>query len=178
MSSQEEDNNNKLTSEETKNIATLLIICLVLCVASALLAWFTRTDSKQTVAQFLGFSSYYSDDPSKLALVTTFGYLGSVLVGLVSNIIFGMVDNGGLYFGMEALDPFFELFTNDELEKAGYGNTFSDFLGAFLGTFIGAFIENVTAGYNLPDSPLWTQAVGIVIGCLLGIFIPKYVMGM
>lgn len=178
MSNQEEDNNNKLTSEETKNIVTLLVVCVVLCVLAALLAWFTRTDSKQTVAQFLGFSSYYSDDSSKLASVTTFGYLGSVLVGLVSNIIFGLVDNGGLYFGMEALDPLFELFTSDELEKAGYGNTFSDFLGAFLGTFIGAFIENITAGFDLPDSPLWTQAVGIVIGCLLGIFIPKYAMGL
>lgn len=153
--------NNKITNEQRKSLYIMLGSCLVLIIISFLLAFFTQppgTDGvKKTVAQFIGFS-------------TEFG-IKQIMVGLVSSIVFGIVDNGGLFFGMDALDPFL---WGNELEKAGLGNTFSDFLGAFLGTFIGIFIENIS-GVN--ESPLYTDALGIVIGCLVGLYGAKAITG-
>lgn len=57
---------------------------------------------------------------------------------------------------------------------AGYGNTFSDFLGAFLGTFCGLIISDLS---EYDNSPIWIQAIGIVLGCLLGILVPKLILG-
>ena len=56
----------------------------------------------------------------------------------------------------------------------GYGNTFSDFLGSFLGTFAGVIIKNIT---GVTDTPIWSDTIGIVIGCLLGIYIPSAITG-
>jgi len=143
-----------LTSDEKKNIANLLIVCTVLIVISFCAAYFTSKDKSAGVLGFLGFTG---------PTATVKG----VLVGLVSSTIFGMIDNGGLYFGMDALDP---ILPGDDLEKAGWGNTFSDFLGAFLGTFLGIFVKNIT---GVEDTPLYSEVIGIIIGCILGIYIPK-----
>ena len=48
---------------------------------------------------------------------------------------------------------------------AGYGNTFRDMFGSFLGNGI----ANVT---NIHEGPMWAEIIGIVIGCLLGMYIP------
>lgn len=95
----------------------------------------------------------------------------SVWVGMASGVVFGFIDNAGLWFGMSALDPFLP---GGALTKAGLGNTFSDFLGSFLGTFIGLIIQMQT---GVTNTPIWTEAVGIVIGCLMGIQIPKLLTG-
>ena len=146
-----------VTTEEKKKIGILLAVCLVLVIISFCAAFFTRTDS-DGIGAFLGFSG-----PSAT--------IGGVLVGLVSSTIFGLIDNGGLYFGMSSLDPIFRSYKMDSLMSAGWGNTFSDFLGAFLGTFIGKFVQNIT---GVQDTALWAEVFGIVIGCILGIYIPKY----
>ena len=146
----------KVTNEQKQALYKMLGACLVLIVLSFILAYST-TSENLTVMEFFGFSSKYG--------------IGSILVGLVSSTIFGMVDNGGLFFGMDALDPFLP---GDSLEKAGLGNTFSDFLGAFLGTFIGLFIQNIT---GIEDTPLYTDAIGIVIGCLIGLYGAKAITG-
>ena len=83
-----------------------------------------------------------------------------------SIVIFGFIDNAGLWIGMEYLDPFTKQF--GELTKAGIGNTFSDALGVTMGTFIGSIITNKT---KVEQTPIWADAVGIIVGCLLGIFI-------
>ena len=72
---------------------------------------------------------------------------------------------------MSALDPYLSGGANT---KAGLGNTFSDGLGAFLGTFAGTMIEEKTKVY---DTPLLSQAVGIVIGCILGLYLPLMIVG-
>ena len=72
---------------------------------------------------------------------------------------------------MDTLDPFLP---DGELTRAGLGNTFSDALGAFLGTFAGIIIKSVT---KIEDTPLWSDAIGIIIGCLIGLYVPKYITG-
>ena len=57
---------------------------------------------------------------------------------------------------------------------AGYGNTFSDFLGAFLGSFFGKMLED---SLGLSGGPMWAEALGIIFGCLLGIAVPKMIIG-
>lgn len=101
--------------------------------------------------------------------------VGTIAVGMFSNIVFGFIDNAGLFFGGVYLDELFEKLPGglDANVTAGYGNTFSDFMGSFVGTFCGMMIINIT-GIN--DSPIWSQSLGIVIGCLLGIAIPKLIL--
>ena len=148
----------KLSSKQKKRINNLMMVCLMLIVGSFCMAWFTTRDRRGGVMEFIGLAG-----PS-------FNMKG-ILVGLVSSTIFGLIDNGGLYFGMDALDP---ILPGDELEKAGWGNTFSDFLGAFLGTFIGIFVKNIS---GVEDTPLFSEVIGILIGCVLGIYLPKMLKG-
>ena len=77
-----------------------------------------------------------------------------MIVGMFSNIIFGFIDNAGLFFGGCYLDELFSKFpgSDDANVVAGYGNTYSDFLGAFLGTFCGLIISDAT---GIDDGPIW-----------------------
>ena len=101
----------------------------------------------------------------------------SVLIGMVSGIIFGFIDNAGLWYGMDALDPFLKYYgLAEEGSKAlaGWGNTYSDMIGSSMGTFIGSIIITAT---KMEDSPIWADIAGIIIGCILGIHIPKALKG-
>lgn len=147
---------NKITPEKIKSLKTLLLVCLILCITFGFIYYLSEIYSARkenrkakSINELLGFSSKYT--------------IMSILVGMSSNFIFGLIDNGGLFFGMDALDPFLP---GGELTKAGFGNTFSDLLGSFLGTFIGGAIQNMS-GIN--DTPLWSQVFGIVVGCLVGV---------
>jgi hypothetical protein len=141
--------------KDVLKLATFLIICIVLILVFGTIAY-TMSDSS-SVLSFLGVYPF----PTVISIVT----------GMMANIVFGMIDNGGLFFGMSALDPFLP---KGELTRAGLGNTFSDGLGAFLGSFTAVIIKSVT---KVEDTPLWADAFGIVIGCLIGLYIPRYVTG-
>lgn len=101
--------------------------------------------------------------------------VSTVIVGMAANIVFGFIDNAGLFFGGVYLEELFEKLPggDDANVLAGYGNTYSDFLGSFLGTFCGLIISNLT---SVNDGPIWANSLGIVIGCLLGILIPKMLL--
>jgi len=98
----------------------------------------------------------------------------SILVGMASGLIFGFIDNFGLFMGMSVLDPLLKKlpFAKDPNVFAGYGNTFSDLIGAFLGTFGGLLIAE---SYKTYEYPIWAEALGIFIGCLVGILVGKSV---
>lgn len=68
--------------------------------------------------------------------------VSTVVVGMAGNIVFGFIDNAGLFFGGVYLEELFEKLPggDDANVLAGYGNTYSDFLGSFLGTFCGLII--------------------------------------
>jgi len=99
----------------------------------------------------------------------------TVLVGMVAGMMFGFIDNAGLYFGMDSLNPLFtKMGATGELAQSGLGNTFSDMLGGFLGTFAGIFIQTLS---GKSDVPIWSEAIGLVVGCLIGVVVPKLIMG-
>tara|TARA_B100000401_G_scaffold413535_1_gene333771 strand:- start:710 stop:1195 length:486 start_codon:yes stop_codon:yes gene_type:complete len=101
----------------------------------------------------------------------------SILVGMCSGIIFGFIDNAGLWYGMSALDPYIKYYglgTDGSNAMAGWGNTFSDAIGASMGTFIGSIIIFKS---GIENTPIWADIIGIIIGCILGIYIPKAISG-
>lgn len=157
-----------LTQKEVENIQRLLGISLALITVTGAIA-FRMKQQKQSslsVQEFLGLSSHW---------FTSQRGLQTMLVGMVGGFIFGMIDNGGLWFGMDALDPFFVKklgVQSGSNEAAGLGNTFSDGLGAFLGTFMGIIVSEYS-GISLEEAPIWANAIGIILGCYVGILIGK-----
>jgi hypothetical protein len=95
-----------------------------------------------------------------------------ILVGMVFGIVFGFVDNAGLWFGMDSLDSYLP---SGKLTKAGFGNAYSNTLGTLLGTFISIMMIKVT---NTEKNPIWTEFIGVIMGCMLGIYIPKAITGL
>ena len=59
------------------------------------------------------------------------------------------------------------------LTQAGIGNSFSDGLGAFLSTFAAILIVNAT---GIKDVSLISEAVGIILGCILGIIVCRTIL--
>jgi hypothetical protein len=145
----------KYTKKDVQGLALFLAICLILILIFGAIAY--GVSDSTSVLSFLG--------------VYPFPTVLSILTGMMANIVFGMIDNGGLFFGMSALDPFLP---EGELTRAGLGNTFSDGLGAFLGSFTGVMIKSLT---KIEDTPLWADAFGIIIGCLIGLYVPRYITG-
>lgn len=150
--------------EKNKQVIILIIGSILLILASMVLFFWSEHKSAtkegrkpRTIREMLGFVDAYT--------------LKEILVGMSSSFVFGFIDNGGLFFGMDTLDPFLP---GGQLTKAGYGNTYSDALGSLLGSFIGGTIENLT---GLEKSPLWAESFGLVCGCLVGIFIPRLITG-
>jgi hypothetical protein len=94
-----------------------------------------------------------------------------ILVGMSFGMIFGFIDNFGLWYGMDYLDPYLP---GGNLTKAGYGNTYSDFIGSTMGTSISIVLNTM---YPVEEAPIWVNSLGIILGCLLGLFIPRYLSG-
>lgn len=100
---------------------------------------------------------------------------GKVLFGMGFGMVFGFIDNFGLFFGMDELNILFSglarkaIKGNDyraELAQAGLGNTYSDTIGATIGTFVGVMMSDVT-GYD-GNTPWYIDMFGVVLGCLVG----------
>lgn len=151
-------------SDEKKKMMIFLIQCVVIIVICSFIYYYIYTkfsqfdeqNKKKSLLDVLGLSKNWTTE--------------QWTVGMMQNFIFGFIDNAGLFFGMEKLDPLFKKFSKgNPLIEAGLGNTFSDFIGAFLGTFLG---EGYAIYKGNPDTPLLSQAVGIVLGCLFGVAIP------
>lgn len=95
----------------------------------------------------------------------------STLIGLVFGIVFGFIDNFGLWFGIESLSKYMP---GGVKMKAALGNTYSDGVGAIVGTFLAIIIKDLFNFDGDEDNKaIWINPVGIVIGCLLGIVVGK-----
>tara|TARA_Y100001958_G_C21058580_1_gene422230 strand:- start:156 stop:704 length:549 start_codon:yes stop_codon:yes gene_type:complete len=101
----------------------------------------------------------------------SYTFLKMILIGFISGMVFGIIDNTGLWFGMEAIDP---ILPKGTLTRAGYGNVYADTLSAFLSTFAGKIISNIL---NMNETPLWANAIGTTCGCLTGLHVCKAITG-
>ena len=144
----------------------LIVGSLSLIIISGISAYrITNSGYKKTHGEDMGIKLFLNNGIKE---VTT----KQIMVGMAYGIIFGFIDNAGLWFGMDAPDPYLP---GGNLTKAGLGNTFSDLIGSLLGTF-GSVI--ITKYSNVDEKPIWAESIGIVIGCLLGIYIPKTITGL
>lgn len=100
----------------------------------------------------------------------------SVLVGLSFGFIFGFIDNFFLWIGTDFLERYIP---GDAMTKAGWGNTYSDFIGATFGTAFASIFKNFL-GYNDDNpltTPIWLDAIAIPIGCIAGLYVGKVIIG-
>lgn len=94
------------------------------------------------------------------------------IFGMIMGIVFGFIDNFGLFLGMESLEDFLE--NKHDNHKATWGNTFSDFIGATVGTSIGAAW---VAAAHMENEVVLGDMMGIMIGCLIGVGAGKLMTG-
>lgn len=141
-----------------------MYITIVLFIGFGIIAWFTY---RWKIGPNASFSTWLNGENLSFT---------SIMVGFGSNIIFGFIDNFGLFFGSNFLDEWFLMLpgSDDANVFAGYGNTYSDLLGTFMATFLGTIIVDLTKNES---SPIWGDAAGIIIGCLIGIIVPKAILG-
>jgi len=178
----------KVISKGNNNsVKQLFTVSFVVMISSILISYMVKvakTDKVIYFSEYIGVSGYTAKQ---------------VGIGMMTNIIFGFIDNFGLFFGMDSLDDFLNFDKNIKLENnvkqqlgagpsfeaidglynnptdlsalrtAGWGNTFSDFLGAFVGNAVGDIAATLS---GVDRTPIISEIVGIVIGCVLGIFIP------
>ena len=149
-----------LTDKERAGIIQLFTTCIAMIIIAGFIAFKTSQYNDPS----LSFSRFINGQD-------TLEFQG-VLVGAMSGFVFGVIDNGGLFFGMSKLDP---ILPSGRLLSAGLGNTFSDALGGFLGTFAGIIVKNLS-GYDR-DYPIWAETVGLIIGCLVGVYVPAAITG-
>ena len=145
-------------------VVFLIIITLILVIGSFLISFYVfnrdrvkKGDKKYSLGQFLNKNQ-------KLDFKT-------VLVGMSFGIVFGFIDNAGLWFGLQSFQKYIP---GGLLTKSGWGNTYSDGLGASLGTSVAVILRTL---YPIKDSPIWVDTAGIIVGCILGIYIPRLLTG-
>jgi hypothetical protein len=87
--------------------------------------------------------------------------------GMAGGVIFGFIDNSGLLYSGKVFNAFMP---NNKMVADGLSNTYTNVTGTLFGTLCGSILMTLT---HTESYPLWSESLGIVIGCLLGLFIPK-----
>ena len=146
-------------------VLSVLVGCVVLVVLTGALAFAARPCD----------STF--DCPDLLDWLDRDTSLKAVLVGAAAGVAFGLVDNALLFIGMNELDTLFARLPGGSMHKvlAGYGNCFSSVISAFVSTFIGRWIADVTH-VDVSKAPMWSMALGILVGCLCGIVLPMLLL--
>ena len=98
--------------------------------------------------------------------------LKNILVGMVFGTVFGFIDNAGMFFGMAALNP---VLPKKGFIRAGIGNTYSSLIGAFLAAFLSKL---VVIKFGVSEVPVWSDAAGIGVGAILGIYVPPLLINL
>ena len=90
----------------------------------------------------------------------------NIIIGLTFGITFGFIDNIALWFGIDTLEKYMP---GGVLTKSALGNTYSNVLGVIVGTCISIAAKNIM-NVEFNQEPIWLNTLGILIGCLLGMF--------
>ena len=147
-----------------KEILNFTIITLIIVLGSFYLSFYVvkRKLEKQGKEKYtlIGFLN----NNTKLSIK-------NVLIGMSFGMVFGFIDNLGLWVGLQTFEKYIP---GGILTKSAWGNTFSDGLGATLGTSISIILRTL---YPIENSPIWVDTLGVVLGCILGLYIPKYLTG-
>ena len=95
----------------------------------------------------------------------------SVMVGMV---VFGIIDNGIMVLAGSALDEWLKGFGFSTMLAAGIGNTISDAVGVLSGSIVARMVwksfGKVTETEIGDGVFLFGETLGIVVGCIIGLF--------
>ena len=147
---------------EWRRVASVLAGCAVLVVATGGVAFATRPCDEEGGCPDL---DAWLDQDTRLK---------SIAVGMAAGVAFGLIDNLLLWLGMSAMDTALARLPGGDrpLALAGYGNAFSSVVSAFVSTFVGRLLANVY-DVDVDKAPLWSMATGLLLGCLLGVAVPR-----
>jgi hypothetical protein len=156
-----------LTSLEKSNAFNFIFYSLLVMILTGVVAYYCqnyarrqRGENEQTPVEFLNNGPMPS--------------LKTILVGMIFGFAFGFIDNSSLWLGMDYLGPIFARVLPGNLTNAGLGNAYGDFLGSSFGTFLALIFKSFIQVDNIP---IWADCLGVSIGCLLGVLIPRYLSG-
>jgi hypothetical protein len=150
-----------LSNNDNNSVKNLFTVSFIIMITSIIISYIIKVAKSKNIiffSEYIGVSGYS---------------IKQIGIGMMTNIIFGFIDNFGLFFGMDSLDDFLngpgKVDGLAALKTAGWGNTFSDFLGAFVGNSVGD-ISSTLSGVD--KTPIISEIIGIVIGCIIGIYVP------
>ena len=92
-----------------------------------------------------------------------------MVLGLSFGVIFGLMDNIGLLHSMKYLEKHLP---GDILMKTSLASTYSDIAATTIGTFTSTILADMF-DFDNSKIPIWSNTIGIFIGCLLGLAIGK-----
>ena len=147
-------------------IFTIFYIILILSMAS--IAYYLEKKNihkkpKKKKTSITNFINNYQDITFKM-----------VAIGIIFGIMFGLMDNISLYFGVEGLGNYLkDKYNLSETEIAGISNTYSGVLGITFATFMLLITKNYFPDVDQDNLPVWLNMLGYAIGAILGIFVPK-----
>lgn len=145
---------------DVARVVGVLVLCVALVVGSGAWAYAMRTDRDVSLLRWL-------DQDITAA---------SIVIGMAAGVVFGCMDNLLLMIGITSLDSVLKNlpFGNDSSALAGYGNAFSGFVSLFVSTFLSRGLASTT-GVDPDKAPLWASSMGLVLGSVIGIVLPRLV---
>ena len=156
-----------LTSSEKSNAFKFIFYTLLVMILTGVVAYKCQNYSKRQRGQ-------PEQTPSEFLNNGPMPSFKTILVGMIFGFTFGFIDNSSLWLGMEYLGPVFARVLPGNLTNAGLGNAYGDFLGSSFGTFLALIFKSFIMVDNIP---IWADCLGVSIGCLLGVLIPRYLSG-
>ena len=97
----------------------------------------------------------------------------SVIVGLITGLTFGFIDNLNIYIGLHSLEKYFS--SQPPILRAGLAGTLSSAISIYVSGSISAILRD-QLGFHGSVS-VNAQVIGTILGCLLGIYLPYYIAG-
>ena len=93
------------------------------------------------------------------------GRIRNFSIGAAGPMVFGLIDNAGMFLGMGAIEESLAQLGFDSMTAAGFGNTFSDALGAAAGGAVAAFLYKTLKVKG--EGTITQQFLGVIVGCLI-----------
>ena len=146
-------------TKSARKLIYFIAFNIILIVASFYLAYMVH----KTTNKNKGFIEWFNQ--GKITLKGLF-------ISLIFGIVFGFLDNFFLWMGIDNMMSFIPGHT---LTKGAWGNTYSDFIGATVGASISSIGQDLLNEDSTP--PIWINAVAMPIGCILGMYVGRFITG-
>jgi len=138
-------------------IFIILSICLIGLVSYTAFYFKNRTRNRDSKTQWTFIE--FLNNGEEIGIKT-------VLIGITYGIILGIIDVLGIWYVLKYLSVFMP---KGQLLDAGIGEIYSSVMAVIIGTFISHAVKTIFPPKQ--PIPLWTDALGVLIGCIGTLFI-------